>query len=164
MSEENCINFVLTLTLPSMKIEYKNLYIHYILTTLHRLPVISENSRERIEKYITGIVNKYNSQLYSIYCNPEHIHFLVSRSPEISDEKLVDIVGTSSAKFINENKLCHGKFDWQVTASAFSVSKKDVDRVCKYILNQAEHHKRITFEEEYQDFVRYYQKTLIRKF
>jgi putative transposase len=145
-----------------MKIEYKNLYIHYVLTTLHRLPVIPEENRERIEKYITGIVNNYDCQLYAIYCNPEHTHFLVSRAPEISDEKLVDNVAKSSARFINENNLCHGRFEWQCTASAFSVSKKDVDSVCKYILNQPEYHKKYTFEEEYQFFVRFYQKTLIK--
>ncbi len=60
-----------------MKIEYNNLYTHFILTILHRLPVISEKHRERIEKYITGIVNNNDSHLYSIYANPEHIHFLV---------------------------------------------------------------------------------------
>jgi putative transposase len=110
-----------------MKIEYKNLYIHYVLTTLHRLPIISEINRQRIEKYITGIVNNNDCQLYAIFCNPEHVHFLVSRSPDISDNKLIDMVAKSSARFINENKLCHGYFEWQVTASAFSVSKKDVD-------------------------------------
>lgn len=145
-----------------MKIEYKNLYIHYVLTTLHRLPIIPEVNRERIEKYITGIVNNNDCQLYAIFCNPEHAHFLVSRSPDISDNKLMDIIAKSSVRFINENKLCRGRFEWQITASAFSVSKKDVDRVCKYILNQAEHHKKITFEEEYQSFIRFYQKTLIR--
>jgi putative transposase len=38
-----------------MKIEYNNLYTHFIFTTLHRLPLITEKNRERIEKYITGL-------------------------------------------------------------------------------------------------------------
>ena len=46
-----------------MKIEYNNLYTHFVFTTLHRLPVISETSRERIEKYVTGIVNNNYSKL-----------------------------------------------------------------------------------------------------
>ena len=33
--------------------------------------------------------------------------------------------------------LATGKFALQGSASAFSVSKADVDKVCKYILNQA---------------------------
>jgi putative transposase len=84
-----------------MKIEYNNLYTHFILTTLHRLPVISEKIRERIEKYITGIVNNNDSHLYAIYADPEHVHFLVSRSPKLSEEALASIVAESSQNFIN---------------------------------------------------------------
>jgi putative transposase len=143
-----------------MKIEYNNLYTHFIFTTLHRLPLISEKHRERIEKYITGIVNNNDSQLYAIYANPEHVHFLVSRSPKLSEETLASIVAESSQLFINQNKLCNNQFAWQETASAFSVSKSDVDRVCKYILNQPEHHRKISFQEEYDEFIKFYQKTL----
>jgi len=104
-----------------MKIEYDNLYIHYVFTTFGR----------------------------AIYANPEHVHFLVSRSPSVSDEELATVVADSSESFINENILATGNFRWQQTASAFSVSKNDVDRVCKYILNQPSHHKRYSFAEEY---------------
>jgi len=143
-----------------MKIEYNNLYTHFIFTTLHRLPLISERNRERIEKYITGIVNNNDSQLYAIYANPEHVHFLVSRSSKLSEENLASIVAESSQRFINENRLCDNQFVWQESASAFSVSKSDVDKVCKYILNQKEHHRKISFQEEYEKFIKFYQKTL----
>ena len=143
-----------------MKIEYNNLYTHFIFTTLHRLPVIEEKHRQRIEKYITGIVNNNDSHLYSIYANPEHVHFLVSRSPKLSEETLDNIIAESSERFINENKLCASRFAWQESASAFSVSKSDVDKVCKYILNQPEHHRKISFQEEYETFIKFYQKTL----
>ncbi len=143
-----------------MKIEYNNLYTHFIFTTLHRLPLISEKHRDRIEKYITGIVNNNNSQLYAIYANPEHAHFLVSRSPELSEETLASIVAESSQLFINQNRLCESQFVWQASASAFSVSKSDVDKVCKYILNQPKHHRKVSFAEEYDEFRKFYQKTL----
>ncbi|MFI5185849.1 MAG: transposase [Chitinophagales bacterium] len=143
-----------------MKIEYNNLYTHFILTTLHRVPLISEKHGERIEKYITGIVNNNDSHLYAIYANPEHIHFLVSRSPKLSEQRLASIVAESSQLFINQNKLCNGQFMWQEFASAFSVSKSDVDRVCKYILNQKKHHRKVSFLEEYEEFIKFYQKTL----
>jgi putative transposase len=143
-----------------MKIEYNNLYTHFIFTTLHRLPLIAEKHRQRIEKYITGIVNNNDSQLYAIYANPEHVHFLVSRSAHISEESLASLVAGSSQKFINQNKLCSSNFAWQDSASAFSVSKSDVDRVCKYILNQPEHHRKVSFKEEYDQFIQFYQKTL----
>ncbi len=143
-----------------MKIEYNNLYTHFIFVTNNRMPVILEANRNRIEKYITGIVNNNDSKLYSIYANPEHIHLLISRSPKLSEEYISTIIAESSERFINENKLCAGKFAWQKSAAAFSVSKADVNKVCKYILNQPKHHHKITFAEEYEDFMRFYQKTL----
>ena len=136
-----------------MKIEYNNLYTHFIFSTLHRLPVIEEKHRQRIEKYITGIVNNNDSHPYSIYANPEHVHFLISRSPKLAEESIATIVGESSQRFINENKLCAAQFAWQDSASAFSVSKSDVDKVCKYILNQPEHHRKVSFQEEYETFI-----------
>ena len=143
-----------------MKIEYHNLYTHFILITQNRIPLISEKNRERIEKYITGVVNNNNSKLYNVYANPEHVHILASRSPRISEEVLATIMADSSSKFINDNKLSSGAFVWQESASAFSVSKSDVDKVCKYILTQPEHHRKITFAEEYDEFLKHYQKTL----
>ena len=146
-----------------MKIEYNNLYTHFIFTTYKRQPVIFEKHRIRIEKYITGIINNNESKLYAIYVNPEHAHFLVSRSPSISEQELATIIGDSSERFINQNNFANGKFKWQQSASAFSVSKSEVDKVCKYILNQPNHHKKYSFEDEYQRFIKYYSNSLKKK-
>jgi len=143
-----------------MKIEYNNLYTHYVFTTHGRHFMIPDENRIRIEKYITGIVNNNSSKLYAIYANPEHVHFLVSRSATFSEEKLATIIAESSEHFINENHLATSQFKWQQSASAFSVSKSDVDMVCKYILNQPDHHKKVSFAEEYEQFLKYYQNTL----
>ena len=143
-----------------MKIEYNNLYTHFIFITLNRLPIVREENRQRIEKYITGIVNNNDSKLYAIYANPEHMHILLSRSPKISEEVLATIIADSSERFINSNKLCVGRFAWQKSAAAFSVSKSDVDRVCKYVLNQPKHHRKVSFMEEYESLIKFYQKTL----
>ena len=144
-----------------MKIEYNNLYTHFIFTTLHRLPLILEENRQRIEKYMTGVVNHHDCKMYAIYANPEHVHFIVSRSPHMDEERLADLVATASCNFINENKLSIGKFQWQDKCSAFSVSKGDVDKVCKYILNQKSHHHIHTFAEEYEKFLKFYQTAII---
>ena len=143
-----------------MKIKYNNLYTHFIFITLNRLPVIKEKNRSRIEKYITGIANNNASKLYAIYANPEHVHFLISRSPKLSEEYLATIIAESSERFINDNKLCAGRFAWQKSAAAFSVSKADVNKICKYILNQPKHHHKVTFAEEYESLMRFYQMTL----
>ncbi len=143
-----------------MQIEYNNLYTHFVFTTFGRKHLIPEKNRIRIEKYITGIVANNFSKLYAIYANVEHVHFLVSKTPTISEEEFAQIIAESSERFINENKLAMGQFKWQQSASAFSVSKSDIDRVCKYILNQPEHHKTLSFAEEYQQFLKHYQDTL----
>jgi REP element-mobilizing transposase RayT len=121
------------------------------------MPIILEKYRERIEKYITGIVNNNNCKMYQIYANPEHVHFLVSRSPQISEEGLATIIANSSEKFINENRLCVGVFQWQQTCSAFSVSKRNISELCRYIENQPVHHKTESYLEEYDKFVHIFQ-------
>jgi len=146
-----------------MDIQYNNLYTHFVFTTQDRFPAIAETHRERIEKYITGVVNNHQCKMYAIYANPEHVHFLASRDPAMSEKELADLIANASEIFINKNKLCKGRFYWQTSCSAFSVSKGDIDRVCKYILNQPEHHKKQTFAEEYTEFLKFYQHTLSGK-
>ncbi|HAH22286.1 MAG TPA: transposase, partial [Prolixibacteraceae bacterium] len=95
---------------------------------------------------------------YAIYANPEHVHILISRSPTHSEEELASIIAKSSEKFINENRLASGAFSWQQSGAAFSVSKKGVDWVCKYILNQAKHHKQESFAQEYDRYLKFYKQ------
>jgi hypothetical protein len=78
----------------------------------------------------------------------------------LSEETLLTVIAESVDRFIDDNKLCKGQFAWQQSASAFSVSKADVDKVCRYILNQAEHHRKVTFAEEYEAFIKFYEKGL----
>jgi len=144
-----------------MEVLYNNLFTHFVFTTKDRFPTIEEKHRDRIEKYITGIVNNHGCKLYSIYANPEHVHFLVSRNPSMSENALADLIANASEIFINNNNLCKGKFYWQLSCSAFSVSKGDVDKVCQYIKNQPIRHKKQTFAEEYEKFIKFYQRTLL---
>jgi REP element-mobilizing transposase RayT len=101
--------------------------------------------------------------MYSIYANPEHVHFLVSRSPRIDEESLATIIAGSSEKFINDHRLRVGFFQWQQTCSAFSVSKRSIPDLCEYIENQKEHHKTRTYAEEYDGYVKFYQRTIRKK-
>jgi REP element-mobilizing transposase RayT len=78
-----------------MKVEYRNLFTHFIFTTLHRLPLILEENRQRIEKYMTGNINHQECKLYAIYANPEHVHFLVSRAPDMDEERLAESVANA---------------------------------------------------------------------
>lgn len=106
-----------------MKVDYNNLYTHFVFTTLHRLPLIVDPHRERIEKYITGIVKNNESHLYAIYANLEHVHFLISRSPKISEELIASILANSSERFINENKFVRANLNGRIPVLLFQYQK-----------------------------------------
>ena len=146
-----------------MEVRFNNLYTHFVFTVENRQPIIKAEIRERIEKYITGIINNHECKLYAVYANPDHVHFLVSRSPEVSEHRLAELVTEGTETFINANHLCVGRFRWQTTCSAFSVSKKEVDRVCQYILNQPEHHKTESYMEEFDKMIAHYLQSLSDK-
>jgi REP element-mobilizing transposase RayT len=78
------------------------------------LPIIPEKYRERIEKFITGVIKNYNCKLYAIYANPEHVHFLVSRAPNISEEYLAEIIADSSKNLIGKIQLPHSLFQKEI--------------------------------------------------
>ena len=86
-------------------------------------------------------------------------HWLM-KSIECGSKNISPVLWTIMIQNYMLYKLSIGKFAWQETASAFSVSKGDVDKVCKYILNQPEHHRKVSFAEEYESFLKFYQKSL----
>jgi cAMP phosphodiesterase len=67
---------------------------------------------------------------------------------------LVREVKKASNEMINENNLSKHKFNCQEGYGAFSYSHSQIDHVAKYVLNQKEHHKKISFKEEYIDFLK----------
>ncbi len=84
---------------------------------------------------------------------PDHIHIFVGMTPNVRISELVRDIKAGSSKYITENNLVNGKFNWQEGFGAFSYSKSHIDNVVKYILNQEEHHKKKSFKDEYIDFL-----------
>jgi protein-arginine kinase activator protein McsA len=62
-------------------------------------------------------------------------------------------IKSNSSKFINQSKWVKGKFSWQEGFGCFSYSKSQIDSVVNYILNQEQHHKKMTFKQEYLEFL-----------
>ena len=133
---------------------YSQIYIQIVFAVKGRENLISKNNREELHKYITGIIQKREQKLLSIFCMPNHTHILVGLKPSISISDLVRDIKTGSSNFINEQKWIKGKFSWQEGFGAFSYSRSQIDNVIKYILNQEEHHKIVSFKEEYIDFLK----------
>jgi REP element-mobilizing transposase RayT len=92
--------------------------------------------------------------MLAIFCMPDHTHILVGIKPDISISDLTKVIKAISSKFINDNRLLKGKFNWQIGFGAFSYSKSQIDSVIKYILTQEEQHKKKSFKEEYFEFLK----------
>ena len=132
---------------------FTQIYVQIVFAVQGKLNLISEQNRERIEKYMCGIVSNNQSKPISIYCNPDHVHVLIGLHPSISISDMARDIKSSSSKFINENNLTKGRFRWQEGYGAFTYSRSQIDSVAKYILNQPEHHKKKSFKEEYLDIL-----------
>jgi len=132
---------------------YYQCYVHLVFAVKYRECLINESIRERIQKYICGIVNQDKCKVISIYCNPDHTHILVGFRPSISISDLVRDIKSVSSKFINEEKLLKQQFNWQDGYGAFTCSHSQITVVANYIKNQPVHHKSSSFKEEYLHFL-----------
>ena len=128
---------------------YTQVYIHFVFAVYRRENLIRPQWRERLYKYITGIVRKKGHKLISIGGVEDHIHILIGVKLDQSISKLVQEIKANSSKFINDNRLLRGRFEWQKGYGAFSYSRSQIPDVVRYIENQPEHHKRMTFKREY---------------
>ncbi len=80
---------------------------------------------------------------------PDHIHVLFGMRPSQSLSDLMKAVKGDSSKWINEKGFTKSRFSWQAGYGAFSYAKSEIANVIRYIKNQKEHHKSITFRDEY---------------
>src|SRR5687767_10440314 len=133
---------------------YSQIYIQMIFAVKGRECFIKESFREELQKYISGIVSNKKQKLYSIYCMPDHTHLFVSMKPDMAVSDLVRDIKSNSSSFIKEKKWVNSLFSWQGGFGAFSYSKSQGKAVVDYILTQPEHHSKITFREEYLDFLK----------
>jgi len=132
---------------------YFQCYVHLVFAVKHRECLILESNREKIQKYICGIVNQDKCKVINIYCNPDHTHILVGFRPSISISDLVRDIKSVSSKFINEQRLMRFRFNWQDGYGAFTCSHSKIDAVSNYITRQPKHHNRKSFRDEYFCFL-----------
>ena len=85
---------------------------------------------------------------------PDHVHIFFGMRPSQSLSDLLQDIKGNSSKWINDKKLIKGRFSWQEGYGAFSYAKSQAQQVIQYIKTQEEHHKKKTFIEEYQEFLK----------
>jgi putative transposase len=133
---------------------FTKLYIHVVFSVYLREPLISSRWANNLFAYINGIVKNNNHKLIAINAMPDHIHMLISISPDQSISDLIRDIKSNATRWINNNHMHRNNFKWQRGYSAFAVSFQDVKRVVDYIKNQQEHHRIKSFQEEYILFLK----------
>mgnify|MGYP001563350943 CR=1 FL=1 len=116
--------------------------------------MLSEDVRGRLYPYISGIANKNDFKTLVINGTNDHIHILLSLKPEISVSKAVQLIKGGSSKWLHDNFSTLSTFSWQEGYGAFTVSASQVNATKEYIVNQEQHHKKTTFQEEYLEFLK----------
>lgn len=136
---------------------YSQIYIHLVFAVKGRSSLISQNWKEDLYKFISGIISNRSQKLLIINGMPDHIHLLVGVKPNCSLSDLVRDIKAGSSKYVNDHKWVIGRFEWQEGFGAFSLGQSQLDDIFSYIRNQEEHHQKKSFMEEYQEFLKLYQ-------
>lgn len=133
---------------------YTQIYIHIVFAVEGRQNFILKQHKDELFKYITGIIKERKNKLLSIGGMPDHVHIFIGMNPSIALSDLVRDIKSVSSGFINDRNWLRVKFRWQGGYGAFSHSRSQIDRVCKYIQNQEKHHTKKTFREEYIEMLK----------
>jgi putative transposase len=132
---------------------YSQIYIQIVFAVQNRKALIDYSWEDELYKYITGIVQNKEQKLIAINGMPDHIHILIGMKPTCHLSDLVREIKKSSNIFINERQLSKFSFKWQEGFGAFSYSHSQLGNVISYIQNQKQHHKKVSFEDEYLEFL-----------
>ena len=125
---------------------YSQNHIHVVFSTKERRKLIPLQVQPRLWSYMAGIARNHDFFVLSNSGIEDHVHLLIQLPATLALAKAVSLLKSNSSRWMNE----HGtSFDWQEGYGAFSVSASNLRTVERYIQNQAAHHKKITFEQEF---------------
>ena len=124
--------------------------VHVVFSTKDRRPFLTPDIQERLRRYLGGIARKRKMKLLRAGGVEDHVHLLISLPATLEISKAVQLLKGNSSKWIHEEFPDLQAFEWQVGYGAFSIGISGVDDTIGYIDNQAEHHKRLSFQEELQ--------------
>lgn len=141
---------------PVMPHSYVSCFIHYVFSTKGRMPCLTADIRPRLWAYMGGIARAKEMDAVCIGGEDDHTHALISLPATLSIAKGIQLIKGSSSKWLHENYPPLQKFAWQEGYGAFSVGYASLANVREYIEQQAIHHQRHTFKEEFLAFLHKY--------
>ena len=135
---------------------YVKIWVHLVWTTKDREPSLSKEIRKILFDHIRK--NARTKGIYLDFINGylEHVHCLISLKSGQNIDKIMMLLKGESSFWINRQKIIQKKFELQDEYFAVSVSESAVNRIRDYIKNQEEHHRKRSFQEEYNEFMRKY--------
>ncbi len=132
---------------------YTNLLYHIVFRTKRGKDTIPEQHEKELYAYIMGIIKNKKSKLYRIGGTENHIHLLVDIHPTFAVSSFMKELKEYSSKWMAQNHNFRNFEGWAISFAAFTYSLKDKQTIIDYIKNQKEHHKTISFEEEYRQLL-----------
>ena len=132
------------------------IYLHIIFSTKDRMPLIDDLLRPRLWQYIGGICRSENCNPVRIGGTADHVHILCTLSKNTTTTNLINLLKTNSSKWIKSFSQDHKDFLWQNGYGIFSINPQELEKVIEYIDNQAQHHAKRDFCEEFLIFVKKY--------
>lgn len=135
---------------------YSRCWLHLTWATLNRSRLLQKPAAAKLSTFLSEYARSKDIYMKINYVNAEHVHALIDLPTRYSIEEIMKLLKGASSHWVNQNRIIPAKFAWGRGYGAFSVSQSNVNDVSKYIANQEEHHRRKTFAEEYQRFVRAY--------
>lgn len=132
---------------------YVKNWLHCVWGTKNRLPFLTREVKYDILDHIRQNAKEKSIYIDSLNGHTEHIHCLISLNPDQSLSHVIQLIKGESSFWINSNRMTKYKFVWAVDYFAVSVSESHIQRVRRYIRNQEEHHRKKSWDEEYNEFI-----------
>ncbi len=132
---------------------YISCYVHYVFTTKNHERWLKSDIREKLYPYLGGIARKNNLKLLKAGGVEDHLHLLISLPATITIAKGIQYLKGGSSRWIHETFADMKGFAWQEGYGSFTVSVSHIDMIKNYIANQEEHHRKISFREEFIDIL-----------
>ncbi len=133
---------------------FTNLLAHVIFSTKERAALIPDAIRPQVHACIGGIIRELGGTALLVNGVADHVHALIRLPATLAITECMRVVKTNSSRWVHEQWSERRGFAWQTGYGAFSVSESSRSAVEAYIARQAEHHRKISFQEEFLEFLR----------
>jgi REP element-mobilizing transposase RayT len=134
-----------------------NILVHLVFSTKDRVPLLEDAWRDHLHGYVGGIIRRCDGDLIAANSVADHIHLLFALPRTMAVADLVREIKTGATKWIHEREHRLVGFHWQAGYGVFSVSPGHKQAVIAYIATQAEHHRTVSFRDEYLRLLEKYQ-------